>query len=69
MIKQLWRRWRCDREHHVPRLLYVGHNAIKECRHCCRTLIMNAQELELFKVKVFDVKEAGHAQVAPQEAA
>lgn len=53
MIKKLWRRWQCSRERHVPRLLGVGHNIMKECQHCYCILIMSPQELELFKVRVF----------------
>lgn len=51
MIQKLWHRWQCSRERHVPRLLGVGHNLIKECRHCCRTLIMTPYELEWFKIQ------------------
>lgn len=54
MIKQLWHRWRCVRNHHVPQLLFVGHNMIKECRRCCRIMVMTAHELELFKIRMFD---------------
>lgn len=54
MIKQLWRRWRCKHDHHAPQLLFVGHNMIKECRHCFRVLVLASHELEMFKVRVFD---------------